>query len=95
MALYKSIEKPNGVVLSYHRVANISSQVNQGTTIIVVSYISQDKRNDEVAALKAGEAMDVFMESSFYQTEYSDGMTASKAYEHLKTLEDFQGSQDV
>lgn len=94
MALSKNIEKPNGVVLSYHRVANISSQVNQNTTIVVVSYISQAKRNDEVAALEAGEAMDVFMESSFYQTDYSDGMTAQEAYNYVKTVPDFEGSSD-
>lgn len=94
MALMKEIEQANGIVLSYHRIASVSSQVNEGTSIVVVSYISQQKRDDERSSLEAGEPMDVFMESKIYQTDYRDGMTAEEAYNYIKTVPDFEGSSD-
>ena len=49
MAIKKEIQKPNGVVLNYHRIASVKIEVNQQCTILVESYLNEDGRNYEKA----------------------------------------------
>ena len=96
MALSKPIELPNGIVLNYHRVCDIQTTVNQQINIQVASYINQAKRQEEQEAYKNGTGMNVFIEGSWYTTEYTDeGMSTPGAYAYLKTLPEFEGATDV
>ena len=95
MAISKSLETGGGVPLEYHRIANVSSQVNEATFVTVVSYTSQEKRAEEKDALAEGAEFDVFMETTLVELPYSDGMTVSEAYSLVKSLPEFEGAQDV
>ena len=96
MALYKPIALPSGIVLSYHRICDIQVTVNQQINIQVASYLSQAKRQEEKDAYANGTAMNVFIEGSWYTTDYTDeGMSPPAAYAYLKTLPAFEGAIDV
>lgn len=47
MALFKKIEQSDGVVTDYHRILFLQTTVNQQNSIVVVSYVSSDIREDE------------------------------------------------
>ena len=49
----------------------------------------------EKAALKNGESMKVFIESTYLNADYDPSMTIESAYEYLKTLPTFQGAEDL
>jgi len=47
MALQKSIEKENGVILNYHRIVALNKVTNMSNIIEVNSYISETQREKE------------------------------------------------
>lgn len=98
MALLKTIKKPNGVTLSYHRIAMVKIDVNQQITILVESYIDEDGRNYEKAydagEIK-GEPVFPYTESEYISTDYDETMSIKSAYEWLKQQTGFVGSEDI
>lgn len=95
MALSKRVGLGNGVVVNYHRVAEVRTITNVATEVTVTSYTSKSKRAEEQAALAAGEPMDVYMEAAYYEAPYDQHMSVDSAYEWLKTLPEFEGAADV
>ena len=102
MAIKKQIESSNGVVTEYHRIALVSIDVNNQNTILIHSYLSEDGRKIEKeysAALFSDleECMINFpyVDARYINTEYNENMTVKAAYEYLKTLPEFEGSEDI
>lgn len=92
---------PNGLTLEYHRIAMITNEINQRTTLLVESYISEESRQIEkdYANGKFNDNPDAFRlqytDSQYMQLEYDGEMTIEKAYEWLKTLPEYEGAEDV
>ena len=95
MALSKRIALGNGVQVNYHRVARVDAVTNVQVAVEVASYTSRAKREEERAALEAGEGMDVYVETSVFAAPYDPAMTVAAAYSWLKTLPMFEGASDV
>ena len=89
MALFKPIKQENGIVTNYHRIMFVESWVNSHISIAVLSYIDEDMRNEET------ENSDIYKISKTYETNYAENMTVEKAYEYLKSLPEFEGSEDI
>ena len=84
MALSKQMELPSGVAVAYHRVVSVNIITNHANLVEVASYTSREKREEERAALAAGEPMDVFISTATYGAEYDQHMTVEGAYGWLK-----------
>lgn len=95
MALWKEKELPSGVAVRYHRVVSLHCITNVANLIEVASYTSAEKREEEKAAVAAGEAMDVFLETTMYNIAYDQNMTIEGAYVYLKSLPGFDGAEDL
>lgn len=95
MGLCKNIEQSNGVVTNYHRIVSMNVITNVQNIIEVASYTSQEKREEEINALKNGKSCDVFINTAFKCTDYDQDMTIITAYEWLKELPEFDGAKDV
>ena len=109
MAISKKITLANGVAVNYHRVVSVNTVTNVSNIIELASYTS--KRTEEKAALEAGRAAaaaeggdapnagavehDVFIQTSYYNAGYDQGMTIVDAYEWVKALPEFEGATDV
>ena len=96
MALVKEIELDSGVPVRYHRVVSVNTITNVQDTLEVASYTSQAKREEELAALAAGEPMSVFISTRYISAPYGSCPTVTRAYEWLKAnVEDFADAEDV
>lgn len=95
MALSKEIELPSGVAVRYHRVVSLNCITNVANLVEVASYTSAAKRAEERAALESGDPMDVFIETSVFESPYDQSMTIESAYAYLKALPEFDGASDV
>lgn len=91
MALYKPIRQEDGVTTNYHRVLFCQVTTNQQNSIVVLSYVDNEARENE----KNGEISQPYRKSVTYETDYDELMTITKAYEYLKTLTEFSGSEDI
>lgn len=92
MALYKQIKQPDGVVTNYHRVLYVSQMVNSHTSIAVVSYVDEESRENDL--IISGENRP-YRQAITYEIDYDEDMTATKAYEYLKTLPEYADAEDV
>ena len=96
MALSKPIKQNNGIVLSYHRIVDIRNVVNDKTYLDVVSYVDNEERIKEQNQPKySPNRAEIYKVSAIYDLPYNDTLTIEQAYEHLKTLQVFEGSEDV
>lgn len=102
MAIKKAVTEPNGVVTKYHRIALLSIDVNNQTSILVHSYLDADGRQIEkdyktglYNGIDAGMMNFPYVMASYISTAYDEDMTVTKAYEYLKTLPKFAGAEDV
>ena len=102
MAIKKQVTADNGIVTEYHRVALLSIDVNQQNTILVHSYLSADGRQiekDYAAGLynnvENGLVKFPYVDAKYINCAYDENMTVKAAYEYLKTLPQFEGSEDV
>lgn len=91
MALYKEITQEDGVITNYHRIFFVSSTINSGISIAILSYVKEDIRNAE----KDGTIDLPYKRSRTYEIDYDENMTVEKAYKYLKTLPEFEGAVDV
>lgn len=96
MALKKSIELDNGVIVNYHRIVSLNKITNTSNIVEVASYVSQIKREEEAEYqnvqkknIKHEELTDDERElldkgiNVFIQTEY-----ISKDYSEDETIKD-------
>lgn len=102
MAIKKQVVAPNGIVTEYHRVAMVKIDTNQQNTILVHSYLSEAGRQIEkdYAAGMYNDLEEGFMnwpyvDAQYFNCEYDGEMTISKAYEYLKSLDQFTDSKDI
>lgn len=98
MALKKQIELDNGIVTNYHRIVSINKITNNCNIIEVASYISEQQREKEKEyynSTNENKSMNIFIETSFVQKEYSENETIEECYKYLKTLEQFKEASDV
>lgn len=102
MAIKKQITASNGIATEYHRIAMIKIDINQQNTILVHSYLSEAGRQIE-KDYAAGLYNDVdfgmmnwpYVDARYINCAYDGEMTIEKAYNWLKTLSEFEGSEDV
>ena len=96
MALSKPIKQSNGIVLNYHRIADIRNVVNEKTYLDVISYVDKTEREKEQKQPKySPNREEVYKMNNIYNLPYNDTLTIEDAYEYLKTLEVFGGSEDI
>ena len=89
MALYKEIRQNDGVRTAYHRIMFLQQTVNKQSSIAVLSYTDEEARKFE----QDGEYRP-YRKSVTYEVDYDPNMTVGKAYEYLKTLDEFSGATD-
>lgn len=101
MALKKEMILENGIILNYHRVVSVNNITNQQSVIEVASYINEEQRikekkwYEEPANWEQRGDMNVLIETKFYKKEYDENLSVYNAYEYLKTLPEFEGSEDI
>lgn len=98
MALQKQIELDNGVIVNYHRIVSINKITNNSTIIEVASYTSKEKRQEEIdyyASTDTDKVMNVFIDTTYINTDYDENKTIQDLYEFLKTTERFINAEDV
>lgn len=93
MALNKKIELENGIITNYHRIVSINKITNSAIIIEVGSYISEEKRQEEIE--KQGQEMNIFIETTYLNKEYNEDDTIKDLYDYLKTTEKFKDAEDV
>lgn len=92
MALIKDIVLENGVKTDYHRIVSVNNITNKSSLIEVASYTSKEKREEEKLKLKNKETMDIFINTKYITTNYTEDLNVNSAYEYLKTLSEFENS---
>lgn len=102
MAIKIKVTADNGIVTEYHRIAMVKIDVNQQTTILVHSYLSEDARQIEknyanglYDNVEFGMMHFPYVDAQYISFDYSPTMTVSGAYDYLKTLPAFEGAEDV
>lgn len=95
MALLKRMELPSGVSVEYHRIVSVNSVTNDCTIVELASYTSQAKREEERSAIESRAPMGVFVDTRFIRFGYDKSIDVDSAYELVKQLDDFYGSEDV
>lgn len=101
MALLKKIELDNGVTVNYHRIVTINKVTNNTTIIEVASYISEEKRREEIDSLEKGQEtgkavpMNIFIDTTYINKEYVEDETIKDLYDYLKTTEKFKAAENA
>lgn len=98
MALKKEIELENGIILNYHRIVSINKITNNQIIIEVASYINENKRQEEIDYYNStdeNKSMNVFVDTTYINTEYEENKTIQDLYDYLKTTEQFENAEDV
>lgn len=100
MALKKEIELENGIILNYHRIVSINKITNNSIIIEVASYVNEKKRQEEIEKQKESQEkgetvpMNIFIDTTYINKEYSEKETIKDLYEYLKTTEKFKDAED-
>lgn len=94
MALSKSIELDNGVVVKYHRITSLNIITNIHNVVEISSYTNESKRRSELEAIQTGGESNVFLYTTFMDVPYNQEATVESTYEYLKTLPIFEGAED-
>lgn len=98
MAIKKEIELENGIIVNYHRIVSINKITNNCNIIEVGSYTSEKQREKEKEYYNCNDenkSMNVFIETSYVQKEYSEDETIEECYEYLKKIDKFKDAEDV
>lgn len=94
MALLKTIELDNGVVVNYHRIVTITKVTNHATILEIASYTSKEKREQEVQQFENGEEITVYIDTAFMSVPYDENTTIKDWYAYLKTTDKYNGAED-
>lgn len=95
MALKKRVELSSGVIVNYHRIVSINKITNNSNIIEVASYTSEEKRQEEVEAIKNKTSMNVFIDTNYFSKGYNENETIQECYDYLKTTDKFKDAEDV
>lgn len=98
MALKKTIQKPNGIIVDYHRIVMVKIDTNQQCTVLVESYLNEDGRNyekDYASGKIQGEPTFPYTVAEYLSFPYDENMNVKNAYEWLKQQPEFVGAEDV
>lgn len=95
MALVKSVELDNGVVVTYHRIVSINKVTNKSIIIEVASYINESKRQEEIEKQESGEPMNIYIDTTYLNKDYDEAETIEDLYDYLKTTDKFKNAQDA
>lgn len=98
MALKKEIQLENGIILNYHRIVSLNKITNQSNIIEIASYTSKEKRQEEIEYYQSTDedkSINVFIDTTYIDTEYDEEMTIDNAYEYLKTTDKFKNAEDI
>jgi hypothetical protein len=95
MALVKSVELDNGVVVTYHRIVSINKITNKSIIIEVASYINESKRQEEIEKQELGEPMNIYIDTTYLNKDYNETETIEDLYDYLKTTDKFKNAQDA
>lgn len=101
MALQKQIVLDNGITVNYHRIVSLNKITNQTNIIEVASYTSKGKREEEQKAIKKGQEtgeavpINIFIDTTYINKDYSETETIEEAYNYLKTTEKFENAEDA
>ena len=96
MAISKDETLPNGIPISYFRIASLTIVVNQQCIIEVAGYVNQEEREKEQeSAIDPEKGCDVFIDTRFIAVDYDPDLSVNKAYELLKAMPDYEGATDV
>lgn len=95
MAILKPVELDSGIVVNYHRIVSINNIINRESIIEIASYTSKAKREEEKEALKSHKAMDIFVNSKLLNLPCDAAIDVVKAYNYLKTLDEFKGAENA
>ena len=90
MGLSNVTELPNGVTVSYYRIASLTVHVNRDCIIELAGYTSQGKRDEEAA-----QGTEVYVHTRYVNVPYDPDFSVSKAYALVKELDGFEGAEDV
>lgn len=90
MALIKEIRQPDGVTTSCHVVSYVASNTGRDTIISVTSYIDEASAREAMAGSLAP-----YRRGETFTVPYSEGMTVSRAYEHLLAMSKFEGAEST
>lgn len=97
MALKKEIILDNGIIVNYHRIVSINEMINNSIIIQIASYINENERKKEIDyynSLDEDKKMNVFIESTIINKEYSENENIKDIYNYLKTIEKFKDAED-
>lgn len=95
MALIKSVELNNGVVVTYHRIVSINKITNKSIIIEVASYINESKRQEEIEKQESGEPMNIYIDTTYLNKDYDENETIEDLYDYLKTTDKFKNAQNA
>lgn len=101
MGIKKSETLPNGVPLSYYRIARLTTVVNSETVIEIAGYVSEDMRKKEQDAYEQAQESggyanpDIYIDTRYIELDYDPEMSVTKAYEYLKSLPEWADAEDV
>lgn len=98
MALQKEITLDNGIIVNYHRIVSLNKITNNSNIIEIASYTNEDKRQEEIDYYNSTEenkSMNVYIDTTYINKEYSEDETIEDCYSYLKTLDKFKESEDV
>lgn len=94
MGLNKAIELSSGIVTNYHRIVSINNVTNQSSIIEIASYLNEEKRKEEKMQLENKKPMNIYINTEYLSIPYDKELNVDKAYEYLKTLNEFSGCKD-
>lgn len=95
MALIKTIELENGVILNYHRIVTINKITNHATILEIAGYTSQKKREQEIEQLENNEEVTAYIDTTFMSVDYDEESTIKDWYDYLKTTDKYIGATDI
>lgn len=98
MALSKATKTESGISYNYHRIISLELYTNVQCVINTRSYLSKADRIEEQKLIDNPQEDKWFMKAttgSSYVVDYDENMSIPKAYEYLKTLDEFKNSKDV
>lgn len=97
MALKKPIQKSNGLILEYHRIAMVKIDTNQQCTILTESYQNKEMREYEKSYSRGEikEPIFPYKYSEYLSFDYDENMNIKNAYEWLKRQSDYDCAENV
>ena len=95
MALFKTIEQDNGVILNYHRIVSINKITNRNVVVEIAGYTSKEKRDEEIRKQFSGQEYNIYIDTTYMSVDYDETSTIKDWYDYLKTTDKYKDAQDA